>query len=257
MTLSERNYPYTKQLLGGDKEAQDAWTVYRIARTGLGMNADRALDIAATAVRTPDNENDLAIRSQRAKDVAEKVTNQDWGSSLANYFPGVNDTAKNVSEVQKRVLDVASVLTRVQGLSLDEAAKYGMEAVAQRSMIINGHLVPETGEAPTQAQKPYIEKLLDTAFQMHGEKWGASSPKDLYVAPAGGGNFAIWMDDKLGGPPCVRGQERLGPRACPDPRTRQRRQQHLEADGECQHHGSGAGSVHSGSEPRQQAAHHQ
>lgn len=201
MTLSERNYPYVKTLLGGDKEATDLWTVYRAARTGLGLNGDRALDMAAAAIRQPESEHDAAVRTQRAKEVADKVTGMDWGQGWKYYFPFVNDTSKNVSGVQKRVLDIASVLVRVNGLTLDDAVKASMQAVSERSMVINGHLVPDTSGMPTQAQKPYIEKLLGTAFKTYGEEWGVDSPNQLYIKPAGGGNFTVWVDDQLGGHP--------------------------------------------------------
>lgn len=196
--LTERNYPYARTLLGGDKEALDAWSVYRLARVNMGRNADQSLSMAAAAVRAPESDYEAGVRQQREKEVAEKLKGMDWGTTLSSYFPSVNDTAKNVSEIQKRVLDTAAVLTRVNGLSLDDAVEAAIQATRDTSMIINGHLVSDVG-GPAQQQKPYIEGFLKQAFETHGKDWGVSSPGELYVKPAGGGNFAIWIDDQLGG----------------------------------------------------------
>ena len=197
--MAESNYPYVSTTLGVDKKSLDALNVYKIAVEQMGQTPDRALDVASQAVRTPDNENDLGVRQQRAKDIAQKVANLDWGTSLKNYLPFVNDTAANVSAVQKRVADVASVLTRVPGLSLDDAVKYSIQAVADHSMVVNGHVVPDIGNLSKQ-QQPYIERLLGDFQKQHGSAEGTQL-SDLTVMPAGGGRFQIWSQaDGLGHP---------------------------------------------------------
>lgn len=191
MKGAERNYPYMKGLIGKDKTALDAWTVYQTVRNELGYSPDRAIDMAGAAIRTPANEQDEHVRAEQAKAITQQVKNLDWGTSWKNYFPFVNDYASNVSELQKRVGEVASVMVRVPGVSQDDAVKYAMQAVSQRSASINGWVVPETGPTPLATQKPYIEKLLGTAFQQHGKEWGTSDASQLTVQPTGGGNYAI------------------------------------------------------------------
>lgn len=189
MTGAQRNGPYMKGLV--NKQAQDFYTVYDVARSGMGLNQDRALDMAAKAVRTTDNENDLAVRSVRATEVAQKVAGIDWGTSFWHYIPGFNANAENQGIIQKRVLDVASVLARTQDMTIDDAVKHSVDIVQKRSLFVNGHAVPDTGYMPPKDAQPLIEKYLEQFAKQHGAENNVQRGGDLSIEPYAGNTFRI------------------------------------------------------------------
>lgn len=200
MRMSEANYPYVKNTLKLDKNSLDFNQVYQVARQ-LGKNEDQALDMAAAAIRTPDNENDMAVRSQRAKDVEAKVKSMDFGSGWQSYIPFNNSNAKNSGAVQKRILDVATVLTRVPGMSLDDAVKGAAEMVQKRSIYVNGHVVADSGYMPPKQFTGNIEKALADYHKQYGKMEGVGSASDLSIEPMGGGVFRIIDASQEGGKP--------------------------------------------------------
>lgn len=189
MQMDEANHPYVKNTLGLDGNTMDFYQVYKAARQQLGKNSDEALDMAASAIRTPDNENDLAVRAQRAKDVEAKVKSMNFGTGAMSYLWGSN--AQNTGELQKRVLDVATLYTRIPGMSLDDAVKAAVDTVQKRSVYINGHVVNDSGWLPPAQFKGNIESALDSFTKQHGDMNGVHSAKDLSIDPMGGGTFRI------------------------------------------------------------------
>jgi hypothetical protein len=200
MRMSEANYPYVKNTLKLDKNALDFNQVYQVARQ-LGKNEDQSLDMAAAAIRTPDNENDMAVRSQRAKDVEAKVKSMDFGTGWQSYIPFNNSNAKNSGAVQKRILDVATVLVRVPGMSLDDAVKGAAEMVQKRSVYVNGHVVADNGYMPPKQLTGNIEKALADYHAQYGKKEAVGSASDLSIEPMGGGTFRIIDASQEGGKP--------------------------------------------------------
>jgi hypothetical protein len=201
MRMNERNHPYVKNTLGLDKNTLDYYQVYDAARQQLGKTPDEALDMAAAAIRTPDNENDLAVRAQRAKDVEAKVKSLDFGTSFWSYLPFVNSDAKNAGAVQKRVLDVATLYTRIPGMSLDDAVKTAVETVQKRSTYINGHVVTDNGWLPPKQFTGNIEAALGDFHKQYGASNNVEKPTDLSIEPMGGGVFRIIDAATEGGRP--------------------------------------------------------
>jgi hypothetical protein len=201
MEMDSANHPYVKNTLGLDSNTTDFYQVYSAARQQLGKNADEALDMAASAIRTPDNENDLAVRAQRAKDVEAKVKSMDFGSGWTSYMPFVNSDAKNSGALQKRVLDVATLYTRIPGMNLDDAVKAAVDTVQKRSVYINGHVVADTGWLPPPQFKGNIESALEHFHKQYGDANHVSKPTDLSIEPMGGGTFRIIDASQEGGKP--------------------------------------------------------
>jgi hypothetical protein len=201
MRMNELNHPYVKNTLGLDKNTLDYYQVYDAARQQLGKNPDEALDMAAAAIRTPDNENDLAVRAQRARDVEAKVKALDFGSGFWSYVPFVNSDAKNAGAVQKRILDVATLYTRIPGMSLDDAVKAAVETVKKRSTYINGHVVTDNGWLPGQQFTGNIETALSSFHKQWGDANHVAKPTDLSIEPMGGGVFRIIDASTEGGRP--------------------------------------------------------
>lgn len=201
MQMDTANHPYVKNTLGLDGNTMDFYQVYSAARQQLGKNTDEALDMAASAIRTPDNENDLAVRAQRAKDVEAKVKSMDFGSGFSSYLPFVNSDAKNSGALQKRVLDVATLYTRIPGMSLDDAVKAAVDTVQKRSVYVNGHVVPDTGWLPPPQFKGNIESALENFHKQYGDANHVSKPTDLSIEPMGGGVFRIIDASQEGGKP--------------------------------------------------------
>ena len=201
MQMDTANHPYVKNTLGLDNNTMDFYQVYSAARQQLGKNTDEALDMAASAIRTPDNENDLAVRAQRAKDVEAKVKSMDFGSGISSYIPFVNSDAKNSGAIQKRVLDVATLYTRIPGMSLDDAVKAAVDTVQKRSVYVNGHVVADTGWLPPPQFKGNIETALEHFHKQYGDANHVSKPTDLSIEPMGGGVFRIIDASQEGGKP--------------------------------------------------------
>ncbi len=201
MRMNERNHPYVKNTLGLDKNTLDYYQVYDAARQQLGKTPDEALDMAAAAIRTPDNENDLAVRAQRAKDVEAKVKSMDFSTSFWSYLPFVNSDAKNAGAVQKRVLDVATLYTRIPGMSLDDAVKTAVETVQKRSTYINGHVVTDNGWLPPKQFTGNIEAALGDFHKQYGASNNVAKATDLSIEPMGGGVFRIIDAATEGGRP--------------------------------------------------------
>ena len=188
MAIAERNYPYLKGTLKLDEKSRDFYTVYDVVRNQMGLSDDKALDFAAQAGRTPDNENDLAVRRVQAKEVADKVRS----SNFANWYNVIyGGNVENQGAVQKRVMDIASVLTRVPGTTVEGAVDQAMKFVQSRSMYINGQVLPDTGYVPPPELKPVIEGMLDDYAKQHGKEFGVTSGSDLSVVPNGGSTFRI------------------------------------------------------------------
>jgi hypothetical protein len=201
MEMDNSNHPYVKNTLGLDKNTMDFYQVYQAARQQLGKNTDEALDMAAAAIRTPDNENDLNVRAQRANDVAAKVKSMDFGSGFMSYMPFVNSDAKNTGALQKRVLDVATLYTRIPGMSLDDAVKAAADTVQKRSVYINGHVVTDNGWLPPPQFKGNIESALENFQKQHGDANHVAKATDLSIEPMGGGVFRIIDASQEGGKP--------------------------------------------------------
>lgn len=201
MQMDTANHPYVKNTLGLDGNTMDFYQVYSAARQQLGKSSDEALDMAASAIRTPDNENDMAVRAQRAKDVEAKVKSMDFGSGWTSYLPFVNSDAKNAGAVQKRVLDVATLYTRIPGMSLDDSVKAAVETVQKRSVYINGHVVADNGWLPPPQFKGNIESALESFHKQYGDANHVSKPTDLSIEPMGGGTFRIIDASQEGGKP--------------------------------------------------------
>lgn len=201
MEMDTSNHPYVKNTLGLDNNTMDFYQVYSAARQQLGKSTDEALDMAASAIRTPDNENDLAVRAQRAKDVEAKVKSMDFGSGFLSYMPFVNSDAKNTGALQKRVLDVATLYTRIPGMSLDDAVKAAADTVQKRSVFINGHVLPDNGWLPPPQFKGNIETALENFHKQYGDANHVGKPTDLSIEPMGGGTFRIIDASQEGGKP--------------------------------------------------------
>lgn len=201
MQMDNANHPYVKNTLGLDRNTLDFYEVYQAARQQLGKTTDEALDMAAAAIRTPDNENDLAVRAQRAKDVEAKVKGMDFSTSWSSYLPFVNSDAKNAGAVQKRVLEVATLYTRIPGMSLDDAVKAAVETVQKRSVYINGHVVADNGWLPPAQFKGNIEAALESFHKQYGAANHVGKATDLSIEPMGGGVFRIIDATQEGGKP--------------------------------------------------------
>lgn len=201
MQMDAANHPYVKNTLGLDGNTMDFYQVYSAARQQLGKSSDEALDMAASAIRTPDNENDMAVRAQRAKDVEAKVKSMDFGNGWTSYLPFVNSDAKNAGAVQKRVLDVATLYTRIPGMNLDDAVKAAVETVQKRSVYINGHVLADNGWLPPPQFKGNIESALESFHKQYGDANHVSKATDLSIEPMGGGTFRIIDATQEGGKP--------------------------------------------------------
>lgn len=198
LKMAERNPAYVNGVLKLDKTSKDFYSVYDVARTGMGLSDDEALDMAAAAIR-PQSEDDLGVARVRARQVQEAIQNTNYREGILARIFGRGEYAENQGAIQRRVMDVAQVLTRVQGMSVDDAIKHAAETVKKRSLFINGTLVPDDGHIPGPEAKPLILKALDNFAKQHPASMKALGLEDssqLTVRPHGGGHLQIWTNDE-------------------------------------------------------------
>lgn len=185
--MTERNYSYVKHELKLDKNADDFYTVFGFATKEMGQPEDRALDLAASAIRSPQSEEDLAVRAVRRREIEAKVK----GNLNPEWYAILGGSADNQGALQKQVTDVAQVLTRVTGVTTDKAVDSAFDIVKKRTLLINGQAVPDTGYMPAQEMRPFVTQALDQVAKNYGSAIGVSKGNELSVRPIGGGNFEV------------------------------------------------------------------
>lgn len=200
LRLSTRNFNYLQNTINTDKPSKDFYTTYEVARRYMGMNADQALDTAASAVNASENKSDLNVAAHQHQQITDAI-NSDFTSSVFNPLSWFSSDPSNLGQIQKRVGDVASVLVRVHGMTPENAVKNAEKLVRDRSYTINGHTVMDQGYMPPPEMKKYVGQALDQFAKQNGEYNGITGSSDLSIAPAGeSGNFKIVLHDGDGIP---------------------------------------------------------
>lgn len=184
--MADLDYNYTKEHTS--KTARDAYEMFATLTRYAGREPQQAAHEVAMVFSSEVNSKDPHIAGQgRIEDIQQEVRRMKFNG----YWP-LKVSIVNTQEVENRVTELATVLSRVEGLDPDTCIKAAAERIHKASVYINGRAIIDPGikqgdEEPTQ-------HILNDFFEKHKSSLIAAGIEDathLSIIPFRQGQFLV------------------------------------------------------------------
>jgi hypothetical protein len=195
--IADRNYTYiSSSETGVTRPAQEFYETFNVLTRQMGRTPEQAAIETARVFSSAQNAQDPMVVQGRLRDIEDKAKSLDFSS--VPFAGGVN----NAGEMVPRIIDLAKVYSRVEGMDAETAIKAARDRIEQSAVNINGRAILDPGIQ--RGDEEWVQGALDDAYKLNPNRFaelGMDDAKDMSLAPFGNGKYLVI--NARGGPPPV------------------------------------------------------
>jgi hypothetical protein len=190
--MVRNNRPWTESKMELSDTTKEFFNAMDVAKGPMNLDADQALDFAASIVRNPMAKEDPDRLQRKMADISASAAKlQADGNFLQRIF--TSSTPYNAAFVTQRVEQVAKMIGKSSQVDTDQAINLAKEFVAKNTFQVNGSAIANVPNMSTDDARKYMNAKIDELYPQLKQRYDykGMSKGDVAIYDKGDGTYGL------------------------------------------------------------------